>query len=168
MLRDAMLGFAVCSRPRGTSFSVDAERPSRICYGWAHPPWLSRNEWIRALILWYRSRVGVTWKETRSNWYPRKRNFCFGISSNSLSWTRTPIMWQRLSTCTVSRRQWSWDGEKMSQSFMYWQRLMLIMCTSILISVIILVNTQDAGERPNSSVRNWYILSRVWNRRSFR
>ena len=26
------------------------------------------------LGLWYRSRVGVTWKETRSNWYPRKRN----------------------------------------------------------------------------------------------
>ena len=31
----------------------------------------------------------------------------------------------------------------------------------LLISVIILVNTQGAGERPNGSARNWYMVSRV-------
>ena len=30
-----------------------------------------------------------------------------------------------------------------------------------LFSVIILVNTQDAGERPNGSDRNWSMMSRV-------
>ena len=56
----------VCSRPRGTSFSVAAKRQSRICHIWAHPPWLSRNGWISALILWHRSRVGMTWKKFKN------------------------------------------------------------------------------------------------------
>ena len=43
----------MCIHPRGTSLTVDAKRPSRICHVWAHPPWPSRNERISALILWY-------------------------------------------------------------------------------------------------------------------
>ena len=87
--------------------------------------------------------------EGNSNWYPRKRNFCFGISSNILSWTSMPIVWQRLSSCTVSRRHWSW---KMSQPSKYWQRLMPITYTSIFYLC------RNLGEYP----RCWRKAKRQW------